>query len=222
MTTRLLACADLHGFRDVYEWLVDLALTDEPDGVVLAGDLLGLPDGHGTVEEAQAADALEVVALLSEIECPVFYVMGNDDWVDLDPSVSNIRSVHGRRVPFGEFNVVGYQYTLSFMGGINERAEHEMKKDLDEIEELVDQNTVLVTHGPAHGARDRVTIRRHAGSTSLRLLVDWSSPSLHIHGHIHYWFGREGRHFNVASAGKKRAMMINLETMEHRVTEEAR
>jgi Icc-related predicted phosphoesterase len=219
MATRLLASADLHGFRDVYGWLVELTVTKEPDGVVLAGDLLGFPDSHGTVEEAQAADAQEVVAVLSEIDCPVFYVMGNDDFVDLDPSVSKIQSVHGRRVPFGNFNVVGYQHTLPFMGGINEKAEREMKEDFDELENLVDQNTVLVTHGPAYGVLDRVTIGGHVGSTSLRDLIDRCSPRIHIHGHIHYWFGREGRHFNVASAGRKRAMLIDLTTMDHEVIE---
>ena len=40
-----------------------------------------------------------------------------------------------------------------------------------------------------------------------------------IHGHIHGEFGRYGRHFNVASAGGKRAMVIDLMTMEHRVIE---
>ena len=57
--------------------------------------------------------------------------------------------------PFGDFNVVGYQYTLPFMGGINEKPEHEMEKDLLELQNLVDQKTVLVTHGPAHGTLDR-------------------------------------------------------------------
>ena len=33
MATRLLACADLHGFRDVYRWLVELALT----GTIIVG-----------------------------------------------------------------------------------------------------------------------------------------------------------------------------------------
>ena len=218
---RLLASADLHGFWDVYEWLVNVALAEEPDGVVLAGDLLGFPDGYGTVEGAQAADACEAVDRLSAIRCPVFYVMGNDDWVDLNPSVPSIQSVHGRRVSFGAFNVVGYQYTLPFMGGINEKPEHEMEQDLAELEVLVDQKTILVTHGPAHGARDKVTIGGHAGSTSLRELVTRCRPRAHIHGHLHYWFGREGIHFDVASAGKKRAMIIDLETMEHRVIEEA-
>ena len=214
---RILATADLHGFHDVYDWLVEVVAVEHPDGVVLAGDLLGFPDGFDTVEEAQAANGREVVSQLAEVDCPIFYVMGNDDWVELDASTSNFHSVHGTRVPFGEFNVVGYQYTLPFMGGIHEKPEHEMERDLLELQNLVDQKTVLVTHGPAHGTLDKVTIGGHAGSTSLRKLVDRCSPRVHIHGHLHYWFGREGRHFDVASAGKKRAMMIDLETMEHRV-----
>jgi len=218
---RLLASADLHGFWDVYDWLVGLVGSNKPDGVVLAGDLLGFPDGYDTVQEAQAADAQEAVARLSTITCPVFYVMGNDDWIDLDPSVPNIQAVHGRSVSFGDFNVVGYQHTMPFMGGINEKPESEMEEDLEGLRDLVDHNTVLVTHGPAHGFLDKVTIGGHAGSPSLRKLVDRCCPRAHIHGHLHYWFGRDGCHFNVASAGKNRAMIIDLETMEHEVVEGA-
>ena len=31
---RLLASADLHGFPEVYEWFVDVAVNERPDGVV--------------------------------------------------------------------------------------------------------------------------------------------------------------------------------------------
>jgi Icc-related predicted phosphoesterase len=92
-----------------------------------------------------------------------------------------------------------------------------MKEDLDELEDLVDHDTILVTHGPVRGILDRVRTGEKVGSTSLRDLVERRSPRAHIHGHIHHLFGREGRHFNVSSAGKKRAMLIDLETMEHRV-----
>ncbi len=34
---------------------------------------------------------------------------------------------------------------------------------------------------------------------------------IHIHGHSHSNFGKDGRHFNVASAAQKRAMVIDLE-----------
>jgi Icc-related predicted phosphoesterase len=218
---RVLASADLHGFRDVYAWLDGVARAEQPDAVVLAGDLLGFAGGYSTFEEAQTADAEEVVALLSRIECPVFYVMGNDDWVDLKPTDPSIQSVHGKRISIGEFNLVGYQHTLPFMGGINEKPEHEMEKDLAELEPLVDHKTILMTHGPVHGVLDTVASGGHVGSTSLRDFVDRCRPRAHIHGHIHFWFGREGCHFNVSSAGKKRAMIIDAETMEHREIKEA-
>ena len=78
-----------------------------------------------------------------------------------------------------------------------------------------------MTHGPAFGARDKVSIGGNVGSVSLRELVDRRRPRAHIHGHIHYWFSREDCHFDVASAGKKRAMIIDVGTMEHMVVEEA-
>jgi Icc-related predicted phosphoesterase len=214
---RILAGADLHGFAGVYSWLLEVAGAEQPDGLLLAGDLLGVPDGYDTVEEAQAADARLVAERLAAVDCPVFYIMGNDDFVELEPLSGSIRSVHEARVAFGSFNVVGYQHTLPFMGGINERPEGQIEEDLHRLENLVDQDTILVTHGPAHGVMDTVTLGGNAGSIALRDLVDRRQPRAHIHGHIHRWFGRKGRHFNVASGGRKRAMLIDLESMGHRI-----
>ncbi|MDB4324769.1 metallophosphoesterase [bacterium] len=216
---RLLASADLHGHHDVYAWLVDLVGAERPDALVLAGDLLGCSGDYDTVEEAQFADRLAVVARLSEIAVPVFYVMGNDDWIELDDPTPSHQSVHGRRVDYGEFNFVGYQYTLPFMGGVHEKPEDEIETDLAKLAPQIDHATVLVTHGPIHGALDRGILDRRAGSTSLRSVVERCAPRVHVHGHIHREFGRLGRHFNVASAGAKRAMLIDVGTMKHKVLE---
>jgi hypothetical protein len=51
----------------------------------------------------------------------------------------------------------------------------------------------------------------------LREFVDRRASRADIHGHIHREFGRRGRHFNVASAGVKRAMLIDVDTMSHEV-----
>jgi Icc-related predicted phosphoesterase len=143
--------------------------------------------------------------------------MGNDDFIELDAPLPNHRSVNCRRLAFGGFNVVGYQHTLPFMGGIHEKPEHEMEEDFARLENDIDQATVLVTHGPAYGTLDRVSYGLHVGSRSLRDVIEGHLPRAHVHGHIHGCFGRSGRHFNVASAGHRRAMMIDLETMEHGV-----
>jgi Icc-related predicted phosphoesterase len=217
---RLLASADLHGYCDVYGWLVEVAATEKPDGVVLAGDLLGWPSGFATMEEAQVADQQEIIPLLSKINCPVFYVMGNDDFIELEATDPALQSANCRRLEFGDYNIVGYQHTLPFMGGIHEKPEHEMKEDFARLEAEIDRATVLVTHGPAYGILDRVSYGHQVGSRSLLRLIERREPRAHIHGHIHGCFGREGRHFNVASAGHKRAMIIDLKTMEHRVVEE--
>ena len=216
---RILASADLHGFHDVYDWLASVAKAEEPDAVVLAGDLLGWGGAFATIEQAQTADRIEVLGRLSRIARPVLYVMGNDDFIELDSPVPSQQSVHGRRIDIGDFNFVGYQYTLPFMGGIHEKPEHEMVKDLAELESRIDGQTVLVTHGPVFGTRDRVRGGQHVGSKALRDLVERTAPRAHIHGHIHGEFGRDGRHFNVASARNKRAMVIDLVKMEHQVIE---
>jgi len=49
-------------------------------------------------------------------------------------------------------------------------------------------------------------------------LLTGTKPFLaHIHGHSHAGFGRNGKHFNVASAGRQRAMVLDTETMKHEV-----
>jgi hypothetical protein len=39
----------------------------------------------------------------------------------------------------------------------------------------------------------------------------------HIHGHIHHAFGVDRYHFNVASAAQRRAMLIDLPSLEYQV-----
>lgn len=214
---QILAAADLHGDHDVYRWLVGLAATRRPDVIVLAGDLFGFPDGFEDVVEAQTADRELVLEHFSQFDRPVMYLMGNEDWIELAAPSDDHHSVHGQRVEHGIFNFIGYQYTLPFMGGVHERPEDEIRVDLEAIEPELDENTVLITHGPAYGVLDRGVLDRHAGSVALAELLSRCPVRAHIHGHTHREFGREGHHFNVASARHPRAMMIDVSTMNHEI-----
>jgi Icc-related predicted phosphoesterase len=142
--------------------------------------------------------------------------MGNDDWIDLAPEASRIQSLHMTRRDVGGFNFVGYQCTIPFMGGVFEKAEHEIGEDLVQLERCLDERTVLVTHSPAAGVLDSTQLGP-AGSTSLRDLLLRHKVRAHIHGHIHGSFGRLDQHFNVAAGRQRRAMIIDLSTMEHEV-----
>ena len=183
------------------------------DLLVLAGDLLGCPDGFDTVEDAQRQDASEIVRILQGTGVPVYYIMGNDDLVELNSRSDHITSIHGRRVELGGVNLVGYQYSLPFMGGVYEKPEQEIRADLSQLAELVDSETILVTHNPAYGVLDDGILDAHAGSKAILELVRDRNVRAHIHGHIHQQFGRVDRHFNVASDGRCLAMVIDLEIL---------
>ena len=215
---RVLAASDIHGNLETYRWIIGVAEERRAELIVLAGDLLGSGDDGDKIEEAQQCEAARLVSILGALSVPAFYIMGNDDWVELAPPDERIRSLRGGRVDLGGFNFVGYPYTLPFMGGVNERSEEAIASDLVRLETLMDERTCLVTHSPAAGVLDSTSLGP-AGSVSIRDAVLRRRVRAHIHGHIHGSFGREGRHFNVAVGRQRRAMLIDLNSMIHEVVE---
>jgi Icc-related predicted phosphoesterase len=212
---RVLASADLHGVERVYDWLLGEARSHRVEAIVLAGDLLGCLDGFDTPEAAQRHEASIVAARLDAAGVPVFYIMGNDDLVELDARSGQVQSIHGRRVTAGPFNFVGYQYSLPFMGGTFEKPEPEIEADLAALTDLLDPMTVFVSHSPALGILDPGFDDSRIGSRSLRAFLETRPFLLHVHGHSHGGFGRAGTHLNVASGGRARAMILDLATVGH-------
>jgi len=178
--------------------------------LILAGDLLGVPDGYRTIRQAQRAEAREIRAILRKAPVPIFYIMGNDDWVELGSRSRRIVSIHGRRLTVGSFAFVGYQYSPLFMGGIFEKKDQDIAADLRGLSRLMSWRTVLVTHCPAYGILDIGVMGKRAGSRGIGEVASRDAVCAHIHGHIHQCFGRKGKHFNVAAAGQRRAMLIDL------------
>ena len=217
---QILASADLHGDLEIYGWLVGVVADTNADVLVIAGDLLDGLDMVGTIEEAQRSTAVEILNIIGTLTQPVLYAMGNDDMIELEPLSDSIQSINMSRIEIGTVSFVGYQYSLPFMGGKFEKAEEGIRDDLAALDSLIDERTVLVTHSPAYGILDRGILGRPAGSQSIRDLVENRNPLLHIHGHIHREFGVQGRHFNVAAAGHKRAVLIDTETSGYQVLTE--
>ena len=212
---RILAIADIHGAAEVYEWLPGAADGCCADMVILGGDLL-----VGGWEDEQSEQASKsVIPLLRKIPAPVYYIMGNDDHVDLGHEDDRIKPLHGRRLDFGNYGIIGYQYSTLFVGGCFEKSEDEIAADLRQLEPVIDEHTILVTHMPAHGYVDRTFSGEHVGSRALEALVARTGVLCHIHGHIHDSFGRAGNHFKVAAGGKRRAMTIEIPSLFHSVIE---
>jgi len=78
------------------------------------------------------------------------------------------------------------------------------------------------THSPAHGALDQIHDGTHVGSWSISSVIDVRNVLAHIHGHVHGTRGYEGRHFNVAAAAERRAMLIELPSLAAETIEAAK
>jgi len=207
---RILAIGDIHGIPVVYAWLMEQA--SFADALILAGDLL-----EGNVAAGQRVQAAKLVETLRESPVPVLYIMGNDDNVGLEYEDKLIRPLHGRRVEFGQFNFVGYEYTPpSLIGDKFAKSDDEIAADLVGLEALMDERTVFVTHAPAFGTLDEC-YGENIGSRSIAEYLLRRPVLAHLHGHAHGRFGRDGNHFNLACAGVCMAMLIELPSLEHNV-----
>jgi Icc-related predicted phosphoesterase len=213
LSLKILAAADIHGATSLYGWLQEIARKESADLVILAGDL----SASSWEDDEQREEAEVIVAAMKSFHTPTFYIMGNDDFFPLSYEDSTVKPLHGRRVEFGGFSFVGYQYSTPLVGSIHEKPEQEIERDLIPLESLLDGSTVFVTHSPAHGFLDRVYSGEHVGSHSIASLLQRKPLLGHIHGHIHESFGRDGCHFNVAAAGNRRAMLVQLPSLNHKV-----
>jgi Icc-related predicted phosphoesterase len=211
---RILAIADIHGVVSVYEWLVELVDEYQVDLLLIAGDLFA-----ADWEDGQREQALQIIPRLKRVAAPCFYIMGNDDNVALELEDEQIKPLHGRRLSCGTYNVVGYQYTPPFMGKLFVKSEEEIDEDLQSLEPLLEKPTILVTHAPAYGVLDRSYDGEHVGSRALGALLHRRPVLVHIHGHTHGDFGRDENHFNVAAAGRRRAVVIDLPSLDHQLVQ---
>ena len=214
---RILAASDIHGNLETYRWIIGVAEERRAELVVLAGDLLGSGDDGDTIEETQQRDAVRLVSILGALSAPVFYIMGNDDWVELTPPGEQIRSLHGARVDRAGFNFVGYQCTLPFMGGVNERSEEAIASELSRLETLMDERTVLVTHSPAAGVLDSTRLGP-AGSVSIRdAILRHRVRAAHSPPRSRVVWPRGVPLPTSPPVARDRAMLIDLESMTHEV-----
>jgi Icc-related predicted phosphoesterase len=241
---RLLFTADLHGLNAAYQRFAELLLSGGFDVGVLAGDLMGFPSdaeievsrnklnqdpdesaaGRGDEEADRIAEhALKnkeryYKSLIKKARKPIVFVMGNDDgilgqgiaWTNEGMFVD----ISQRRAKHGKYNFVGYHYTSPFVGGSFEKTLPDQRQDFAMLRHLIDQNTILVTHGPPFGILDTGGDGEHYGSKALRDLVDSTSPRLHLFGHIHHSHGRSDNSINGAYPHVRRFVAVDVDTLQ--------
>jgi Icc-related predicted phosphoesterase len=242
---KLLFTSDLHGLDSAYIEFAGALKDGDFELGVLGGDLMTYPSRseielarielHKTgeihkiqggrpplavIEHALLAKQKYYKSVLKKTGKPVVFLMGNDDgllgkgneWA----GEKGLLNVNQCRIEFGNYNIVGYQYTTPFVGGAFEKPEKEQVDDFRELEKLIDKNTILITHGPAWGILDAVD-GEHVGSMALRELIDRKEPRLHLFGHVHSNFGIKNHAVNASYPHSQKFVSVDVDSLEIRI-----
>lgn len=175
---RILAAADFHGLPDATANLLRF-LERSYDCLLLIGDLTNF----GPLSAAE--DILNNVELAG---LPTLAVPGNCDPKSILEILDNHGvNLHAKLTKIDDVTFVG-------LGGSNltpfntpfELTEADIKEELDDLVDGLDQNFILVTHAPPHDTLvDRTRDGIHVGSKSIRKFIEERQPSAALCGHIH-------------------------------------
>jgi len=201
----ILFTSDLHGYIAAYTRFSEILSNKKYDVGIISGDLVSF--SHNKLKSEN-----HIKEILHQANKRIFFIMGNDDgvighdWSDttllLNPNLKKIK--------YEKINFVGYQYTNPVVGGPFEKTGEEQMKDLPQLIELIDSNTIFISHGPPYGILDQVYDKQHVGSVALRKLVERKKPIFHLFGHIHEAHGIHGNSINGAYPILRKFVSIDL------------
>lgn len=142
------------------------------------------------------AEFLPLLHSLGKSGIEVFVMLGNDDFVELESSLlrretsGRFTYIHNRIVPLGNSQILGYSCVLSkpFRYRHWERTEGEFATDLAMLIEGRDTSRLILSiHMPPFGTNlDMLGVdHSHAGSRTVRTLIQENRFGIGLFGHIH-------------------------------------
>jgi len=238
---KALFTSDLHGLRQGYLHFSEILQKENYDIGIISGDLTSpilqdqldyirneikiLKNNDGKkrkyndnnseyIRIAYKEQEKELKKILYESGKQILFIMGNDDGINGFEwcSENSTINVNQKKFKFKTEVFVGYQYTNPFVGGLFEKTENEQMIDFKILCQVVDQETVLITHGPAYGRFDNDNENRSLGSKSLRWLIDKKRPKMHLFGHLHGAFGINGIYINGSYPDRKQFIGIDFDS----------
>lgn len=168
---KILSIADIHGSQYRLNILLDNIEKYFPDLVVICGDI------------TQFGPADVAINLLNQIKVKTLAIHGNIDPQDILRAIdeSNAINIHLKSVFVNKIQFLGIG------GNINDQDFSNLiitnnNKNLDEI---IKNSTILVTHIPPYGLQDKAFLGFHSGSKKIKDIVNKHNPRLVLCGHIH-------------------------------------
>lgn len=169
---KVLLLADLHGDESVLDRL--RAISRKYDMIIVAGDL-----GNDRY--------IEEVLSISE---NIYWIPGNMERLE-SCEAGKERCIHGRRIDVTDgMNIIGFGFSgPTPFGTPGELSEEEIYQQMNALP--IDEKTILITHTPPYGILDDVGEGIHAGSKSVRKILEEKTPRVLACGHVHHIEGKE-------------------------------
>lgn len=166
----ILLLADLHGEEHILDRL--RAIGNDYEMVILAGDI-----GNEEYRE-------KILSASGNI----YWIPGN---IEPRDSCTGEKCIHKKVLETGEgLKIVGFGFSSPTpFGTPGELEEDEIYREMEGLP--IDDKTILVTHCPPKGTLDDVGEGVHAGSSSIKRIVEEKKPRIVACGHIHNIEGKE-------------------------------
>ena len=139
---KIVYSSDLHGIKDLYLMLFDVARQVDSDAVILGGDMLPLhgPFQYSILEQEEFITTfLEPVVREFRVDCPmahVYAMLGNDDWQASSGRLlelaqkGDVRQLHAEKHPLGsDYEIIGYAHVPPTPFSIKDAERRDLKGD---------------------------------------------------------------------------------------------
>jgi len=176
---KILAVGDIHGD---YQKIIKYLKNNQVDLIIITGDITQF----GPAELGE-----EILNEISRFDIPVLAIPGNCDPQSIHSKIENSRAVniHGRSLIIKDIGICGF-------GGsnptpFNTPLEFEEVEIYDKASKLIkgiaeEKISLLITHAPPYNTKtDLLPSGEHAGSISIRKIIEEYQPTLNLCGHIH-------------------------------------
>jgi len=177
---KVFATADIHGNRKIVDKLINVA--DKADLIIICGDVGG-KDIKGTTlqqfSKYQAEDANFFCMALNSISIPCKFILGNDDWFDIED-----KNYLKESVKMNGLQLIPFEYVLITPFNTNREAnENRLNYELHKLN--ADTRSIIVAHTPALYAGDSLYNGKRCGSKAVRQWIEEVQPLMWLCGHIH-------------------------------------
>ncbi len=187
----VLVISDIHGsdwgVRQIHSWIDELA----PDLLIACGDITHF----GPVSFARD--------LLEDLSVRTLAVPGNCDPVAITELFDELGvNLHKKKVRIQNETFIGF-------GGSNPTPFDTLFEVPDQtisehLSEVMEPDSILVTHAPPFGILDAAGPSEHVGSRAVRKVIDDFKPKLALFGHIHEARGVEKNETTFVNPGSAR------------------